>query len=80
LDCGDVVDLLYEYLDRELDHTLESSVREHLEACGHCYSLHHFEELYRRFLEARTQGQGAPPALRRRILERLMRGPGPEGS
>lgn len=72
MNCRDVVDVLYEYLDREVDARLERDIRAHLEACSHCFALHHFEDTYRRFLEARARGQGAPPALRRRILQQLV--------
>jgi anti-sigma factor (TIGR02949 family) len=78
MNCRDVVDVLYEYLDRELDETVEREIREHLAACGHCFALHHFEEVYRQFLEARTRAQAAPAALRRRILEQLLQGPDSE--
>jgi anti-sigma factor (TIGR02949 family) len=76
--CRDVVDRLYEYLDRELDPAAERAVREHLAECAHCFALHCFEDGYRRFLQARIQSRGAPPELRRRILERLLSGQEPE--
>jgi anti-sigma factor (TIGR02949 family) len=72
MNCRDVVDIMYEYLDREVDQSLEQDVRAHLEACDHCHALARFEETWMRFLEARARTAGAPPALRRRILEQLL--------
>jgi anti-sigma factor (TIGR02949 family) len=76
--CREVVDRLYEYLDRELDSAVERAVRGHLAECAHCFALHRFEDAYRRFLEARAQAKGAPPELRRRILHHLLSGRDPE--
>jgi len=73
-DCLEATEHLYEYLDGELTPMVESAVRAHLAACGHCFSLFGFEQAYLRFLEARARAQGAPPALRRRILEQLLEG------
>jgi anti-sigma factor (TIGR02949 family) len=80
MECREAVDRLYEYLDRELEPAVERAVRDHLASCAHCFALHHFEDAYRRFLEARTRAQGAPPALRRRILERLLSGGDPDAA
>jgi anti-sigma factor (TIGR02949 family) len=77
--CREAVDHLYEYLDRELDPSVERAIREHLAECAHCFALHRFEDAYRRFLEARVQARSAPPELRRRILDRLLAGGDPEG-
>ena len=70
--CRKALDHLYEYLDRELSSEVEREVRGHLRACAGCAGRFGFEEAFLRFLEARTRSCGAPPALRRRILEQLL--------
>ncbi len=69
--CRDCLEHLYEFLDRELTPTLEQEVREHLEGCEPCADLADFETFYLKFVQARCRAQGAPPALRRRILHEL---------
>jgi anti-sigma factor (TIGR02949 family) len=72
IDCDDALDRLYEYLDGELTSERAADVRRHLERCRHCFEISHFETAYLRFLQARARARGAPEALKRRILERLL--------
>jgi anti-sigma factor (TIGR02949 family) len=72
IDCREAFDRLYGYLDGELTPTQEAEVREHLDACRHCFRLARFESAYLRFLKARTRAQRAPPELRKRILRSLL--------
>lgn len=73
LDCGSAMDRLFDLLDGELGPEMESRVRAHLKACGHCFEQAGFEK---RFLEA-VQGARAadvcPGALRTRVLGALRR-------
>ncbi len=79
IDCMEVLDRLYEYLDGELTPVRAAEVQRHLDVCAPCFRLSGFESAYVRFLEARTRAQRAPPALRKRILEQmLMEGSSPE--
>jgi anti-sigma factor (TIGR02949 family) len=74
VDCQQALDHLYEYLDGELTPLAEAAIKAHLAVCAPCFALFGFEQAYLRFLEARTRAQGAPPALRRRILDQLLGG------
>ena len=71
MNCRECVEHLYEYLDREMTPDLEREIRAHLAHCPPCGEHHDFEALFLKFLRARCTAQGAPPALRRRILEQL---------
>ena len=73
--CHEALNHLYEYLDRELTPQVEIQIRHHLAACVPCTSRFGFEETFLKFLEARSQALGAPPELKRRILERLFLDP-----
>ena len=73
-DCRQALDHLYEYLDGELTPLVEAAIKAHLAVCAPCFALFGFEQAYLRFLEARARTQGAPPALRRRILDQLLGG------
>jgi len=71
MNCRECVEHLYEYLDRELTTDLEREIRAHLADCPPCGEHHDFEVVFLKFLHARCSAQGAPLALRRRILEQL---------
>ena len=70
--CRECVEHLYEFIDRELTPALEQEIRAHLEGCPPCDEHYDFETLFLKFVRVRCQAQGAPPALRRRILEQLL--------
>jgi anti-sigma factor (TIGR02949 family) len=72
IDCMEVLDRLYEYIDGELTPARAAEVQRHLDACGPCFRLSGFESAYVRFLEARTRAQHAPAELRKKILEQLL--------
>jgi anti-sigma factor (TIGR02949 family) len=71
MNCGDALDHLYEFLDRELTPDVERQVREHLEACRPCVHHFDFEQAFLQFLQARCRARCAPPELKRRILREL---------
>ena len=77
IDCRDVAERLYEYLDGELDARRAEEVRHHLEDCERCLKLEDFETAYVSFLEARTRTRGAPEQLKRRILDHILFGDSP---
>jgi anti-sigma factor (TIGR02949 family) len=72
IDCLEVLDRLYGYIDGELTDVRSEEVRRHLASCAPCLKVSDFEAAYVRFLEARTQAQRAPESLRKRVLERIL--------
>ena len=76
MNCPEATDHLYEYLDAELTAETTAQIRKHLRDCEPCLKHFSFEEAFLRFLEARAAASGAPPELRRRILDRLLLEPG----
>ena len=71
IDCGGVMEQLYEYLDEELDEETVEKIRSHLELCKRCYPHVEFENAFLRFLS--EQGKTAtPPELRRKIFQSLL--------
>jgi mycothiol system anti-sigma-R factor len=71
INCGDCVQALNTYIDRELSDDDIVQVREHLVACGGCLDLYQFEESVRRLVRVRCQEQNAPDALRVRVTMSL---------
>lgn len=71
IDCGGVMQRLYEYLDEELDDEMVERISQHLEVCKKCYPQYAFEKAFLRFLS--EQGRvGAPPELRRKIFQSIL--------
>ena len=71
MNCREALERLYEYLDQELTPETEAEVRKHLHHCSPCGEQLDFERAFLTFVEARCRSRGAPPELRRRILQEL---------
>src|SRR2546430_12290273 len=69
MNCRECKEHLYEYLDRELTPAVEQEIRQHIADCPPCGEEFDFEKLFLGFLRARCRAQGAPPDLKRRILD-----------
>lgn len=72
LSCEEVIELLFDYLDQEVDEVLNSRIERHLETCRDCFSRVGFE----RRLRERVRDSGtakAPDRLHRRIKSVLER-------
>jgi anti-sigma factor (TIGR02949 family) len=72
IDCAEVMERLYEYLDGELTTERAAEVKAHLQDCEACTALSSFEATFIRFLEARTRTRNAPEELKKRILKEML--------
>ncbi|TFH86293.1 mycothiol system anti-sigma-R factor [Billgrantia azerbaijanica] len=72
LSCEDVIERLFDYLDRELDDRQAAEIERHLAKCRDCYSRAEFEQRLRDRVEA-SGTVTAPPRLRRRVRRLLDR-------
>lgn len=72
ISCEEVVERLFEYMDRELDSHTSAEIERHLERCHDCFSRAEFERRLREKIAASGQ-QKAPEELRRRIREMIER-------
>lgn len=68
ISCEEVIERLFDYLDRELDAHTRQEIDRHLERCHDCFSRAEFERRLRERV-ASTGTQPAPERLRRRINE-----------
>ena len=71
LDCDAALELLQDYLKREIPPDLAPVVERHLERCAPCFSHARFEEKFLKLLSGRAQDVHCPDSLRRRIAESL---------
>lgn len=64
--CEEVIEQLFDYLDRELDSELRDRINHHLERCRDCFTRAEFEKRLRSRVNE-TADVEAPEQLRRRI-------------
>jgi mycothiol system anti-sigma-R factor len=71
IDCDDVLDELYVYMDEETDDATRSRIRQHLEACAPCLRQYGLEQDVRALIARCCGGDLAPASLRETIRIRL---------
>ncbi|WP_299314279.1 anti-sigma factor family protein [uncultured Halomonas sp.] len=70
LGCEEVIERLFDYLDRELGARQAEEIERHLARCRDCFSRAEFERRLRAMVEASGTVK-APPRLHRRIRHLL---------
>ncbi|GGX66501.1 hypothetical protein GCM10007392_37750 [Saccharospirillum salsuginis] len=66
--CEEVIEQLFDYLDRELDEEMQHRIERHIEHCRDCFTRAEFEKRLRRRL-GETSRVAAPESLHRRLRE-----------
>jgi mycothiol system anti-sigma-R factor len=72
LSCEEVVQLLWDYLDGELDEVRRERIRAHLAECDHCAGQFTFEGAFVRAIGNLIEEPLDTTSLRHRILTRLV--------
>jgi mycothiol system anti-sigma-R factor len=70
VDCRDVLDRVYSFIDGELGPADLEQIRHHLDECGPCLTSFDLERMLKA-LVARSCRETAPSELRQRVLLRL---------
>ena len=71
MNCKAALDLLFDFLDGELEGVTNDEVAEHLAKCRNCYPYFNFQRLFLDRLAASTDASPVSPELARRIRELL---------
>jgi mycothiol system anti-sigma-R factor len=71
LDCGEVIEKVYLYLDAEQDDLDRELVRFHLDECAPCLRQYGLEQAVKHLVARCCGGEAAPVDLRERVLVRL---------
>lgn len=71
IDCVEALDLLHEFLKRQLTTETAAQVEAHLEACRPCLTNARFEGNYLRMVEDKLKRIRCPDESRERILTAL---------
>jgi len=71
MNCESALELLFDFLDGELENATHEQVAQHLAVCRKCYPYFNFQRLFLdRLAESGETGSGSP-ALTRRMKELL---------
>lgn len=71
LDCTEVLDQVFEYLNKELSDDSVTRVKGHLDACPHCLQEFGLEDAVRQLVASSCGCEVAPERLRRQIISRI---------
>jgi mycothiol system anti-sigma-R factor len=74
MNCGECLERLYEFLDRELSDSELKTVRGHIDDCPGCADHFYFEERFLEKIRTSCEGERAPERLRETIILRLREG------
>jgi mycothiol system anti-sigma-R factor len=69
--CGEVLALVYSYLDGELGDAGCGEVRKHLEECGPCLREFGLEEAVKRLVQKHCGRDPVPRDLRAKVMTRI---------
>ncbi len=71
IDCDDVLDELFVYMDDETDDATKSRIRQHLAACAPCLRQYGLEQDVRALITRCCSGDRAPASLHERVRIRI---------
>ncbi len=71
LDCRDVLETVYVYLDHECDEGRRAKIKEHLEECGPCLREFGIEAEVKTLVNRCCGNDTAPDSLRLKLRDRL---------
>jgi mycothiol system anti-sigma-R factor len=71
VDCVEVIEAVYLYLDGEIDETHRIEVRDHLDDCGPCLRQYGIEQEVKALVARSCGGDSAPDALKARLRAKL---------
>lgn len=71
VDCNAALESLFDFLDGELDDSLEERLEAHVHECRPCFERADFERRFLAAVQAARTEERCPKALRERVLSTL---------
>jgi mycothiol system anti-sigma-R factor len=71
VDCVEVIEQVYLYLDGEIDEVHRTEVRVHLDDCGHCLRQYGIEQEVKALVARSCGNDSAPDGLKDRLRAKL---------
>lgn len=82
-DCSEVLDHLYEYLDREMPDSDCEKFKEHFDECSPCFEKYGLEQEVKKLVKRCCGQDDVPTDLRAKVMSRIeviRQGQGPEAA
>lgn len=70
INCEEVIERLFEFLDQELDEDLSNRIEQHIRHCRDCFTRAQFERRLRERVEQASDTR-APESLRQRLQQMI---------
>jgi len=70
-DCSEVLDRLYEYLDREMPDGDCAKIQEHIDECSPCLEKYGLEQSVKKLVKRCCGHDEVPADLRAKVLDRI---------
>ncbi|GAA4072660.1 mycothiol system anti-sigma-R factor [Nonomuraea sp. NPDC050663] len=70
-DCREVLDLVYNYLDGELDDSSSDEIRVHLDECSPCLKEYDLDKAVKALVAKHCGCDPVPADLRAKVLDRI---------
>ena len=71
VDCNAALESLFDFLDGELDGSLEERLKAHVQQCKPCFERADFERRFLAVVQTARAEERCPKALRERVLSTL---------
>jgi mycothiol system anti-sigma-R factor len=71
VDCSEILQQVYVFLDNELEDASIDEIRQHLEECAPCLDQYDLERCVKKLVHRSCGGEHAPDSLRMKILLRI---------
>jgi mycothiol system anti-sigma-R factor len=71
VDCSEILQRVYVFLDNELEDASTDEIRQHLEECAPCLDQYDLERCVKKLVHRSCGGEHAPASLRKKILLRI---------
>jgi mycothiol system anti-sigma-R factor len=71
VDCGEILQRVYVFIDNELEDASSDEIRQHLEECAPCLDQYDLERAVKKLVHRSCGSDRAPDSLREKVLLRL---------
>jgi mycothiol system anti-sigma-R factor len=71
VDCSEILQRVYVFIDNELEDASTDEIRQHLEECAPCLDLYDLERCVKKLVHRSCGDEHAPDSLRKKVLLRI---------
>ena len=71
VDCSEILQRVYVFIDNELEDATNDEIRQHLEECAPCLDQYDLERCVKKLVHRSCGSERAPASLREKVLLRI---------